>query len=137
MVKLLQSIFEDAVQTNASDIHIEPDENVLRIRQRIDGVLNEQVLDNINIAPALVVRLKLMCGLNISEKRLPQDGRFTIRVKNKALDIRLSTLPIQNGESVVMRILDQSKGLLDLRTFRHAARAVASDSKPISVIRKA
>jgi len=114
VVKLLQSIFEDAVQTNASDIHIEPDENVLRIRQRIDGVLNEQVLDNKNIAPALVVRLKLMCGLNISEKRLPQDGRFTIRVKNKALDVRLSTLPIQNGESVVMRILDQSKGLLDL-----------------------
>lgn len=114
VVKLLQSIFEDAVQTNASDIHIEPDESVLRIRQRIDGVLNEQVLDNVNIAPALVVRLKLMCGLNISEKRLPQDGRFTIRVKNKALDIRLSTLPIQNGESVVMRILDQSKGLLDL-----------------------
>jgi MSHA biogenesis protein MshE len=114
VVKLLQSIFEDAVQTSASDIHIEPDETVLRIRQRIDGVLNEQVLDNINIAPALVVRLKLMSGLNISEKRLPQDGRFSIRVKNKALDVRLSTLPIQNGESVVMRLLDQSKGLLDL-----------------------
>lgn len=114
VVKLLQSIFEDAVQTSASDIHIEPDEKVLRIRQRIDGVLTEQVLDSINIAPALVVRLKLMCGLNISEKRLPQDGRFSIRVKNKNLDIRLSTLPIQNGESIVMRILDQSKGLLDL-----------------------
>jgi MSHA biogenesis protein MshE len=114
VVRLLQSIFEDAVQTSASDIHIEPDENVLRIRQRVDGVLNEQVLDNINIAPALMVRLKLMCGLNISEKRLPQDGRFSIRVKNKALDVRLSTLPIQSGESVVMRILDQSKGLLDL-----------------------
>ena len=114
VVKLLQSIFEDAIQTNASDIHIEPDERVLRIRQRVDGVLNEHILDNINIAPALVVRLKLMCGLNISEKRLPQDGRFSIRVKNKNLDVRFSTLPIQNGESVVMRILDQSKGLLDL-----------------------
>ncbi|MGD0961142.1 MAG: GspE/PulE family protein [Methylomonas sp.] len=114
VVKLLQSIFEDALQTNASDIHIEPDESVLRIRQRIDGVLNEHVLDNVNIAPALVVRLKLMCGLNISEKRLPQDGRFSIRVKNRTLDVRLSTLPIQNGESVVMRILDQSKGLLNL-----------------------
>ncbi|WP_347987363.1 GspE/PulE family protein [Methylomonas sp. AM2-LC] len=114
VVKLLQSIFEDALQTNASDIHIEPDESVLRIRQRVDGVLNEHVLDNVNIASALVVRLKLMCGLNISEKRLPQDGRFSIRVKNKTLDIRLSTLPIQNGESVVMRILDQSKGLLNL-----------------------
>ncbi len=114
VVKLLQSIFEDAIQTNASDIHIEPDDTVLRIRQRVDGVLHEHVLDSVNIAPALVVRLKLMCGLNISEKRLPQDGRFSIRVKNKGLDVRLSTLPIQSGESVVMRILDQSKGLLDL-----------------------
>lgn len=114
VVKLLQSIFEDAVQANASDIHIEPDEKVLRIRLRVDGVLNEQVLDNINIAPALVVRLKLMSGLNISEKRLPQDGRFSIRVKNKALDIRLSTLPIKNGESLVMRLLDQSQGLINL-----------------------
>lgn len=117
VVKLLQSIFEDAVQTGASDIHIEPDESVLRIRQRIDGVLSEHVLDSINIAPALVVRLKLMCGLNISEKRLPQDGRFNIKVKNRMLDVRLSTLPIQNGESVVMRLLDQSKGLLDLDTI--------------------
>ena len=115
VVKLLQSIFEDALQTNASDIHIEPDEYVLRIRQRIDGVLHEQILDNVNIASALVNRLKLMCGLNISEKRLPQDGRFAIRVKNQSLDVRLSTLPIQNGESVVMRLLDQSNGLLDLQ----------------------
>jgi MSHA biogenesis protein MshE len=114
VVRLLQSIFEDAVQTSASDIHIEPDEKVLRIRQRIDGVLQEQVLDNVNIASAVVVRLKLMCGLNISEKRLPQDGRFSIRVKHKALDVRLSTLPTKHGESLVMRILDQSKGLLDL-----------------------
>lgn len=114
VVRLLQSIFEDAVQTSASDIHIEPDEKVLRIRQRIDGVLHEQVLDNVKIASAVVVRLKLMCGLNISEKRLPQDGRFSIRVKHKALDIRLSTLPTKHGESLVMRILDQSKGLLDL-----------------------
>ncbi len=114
VVKLLQSIFEDAAQTNTSDIHIEPDEKVLRIRLRIDGVLNEQILDNIKIASALVVRLKLMSGLNISEKRLPQDGRFSIRFKGKSLDVRLSTLPTQYGESVVMRILDHSSGLLDL-----------------------
>jgi len=114
VVKLLQSIFEDAAQVNASDIHIEPDEKVLRIRQRVDGVLNEQVLNEVKIASALVVRLKLMSGLNISEKRLPQDGRFSIRVKGKMLDIRLSTLPITNGESVVMRLLDHSQGLLNL-----------------------
>lgn len=114
VVKLLQSIFEDAAQMNASDIHIEPDEKVLRIRQRVDGVLNEHILNEVKIASALVVRLKLMSGLNISEKRLPQDGRFSIRVKGKMLDIRLSTLPVSNGESVVMRLLDHSQGLLNL-----------------------
>ncbi|WP_262967009.1 GspE/PulE family protein [Methylobacter psychrophilus] len=114
VVKLLQSLFEDAVQAKASDIHIEPDEKVLRIRQRVDGVLIEQVLDQANIASAMVIRLKLIAGLNISEKRLPQDGRFSIRVKGRALDIRISTLPVQNGESVVMRLLDHSHGLLNL-----------------------
>ncbi len=114
VVKLLQSIFEDAAQVNASDIHIEPDEKVLRIRQRVDGVLNEHILNEVKIASALIVRLKLMSGLNISEKRLPQDGRFSIRVKGKMLDIRLSTLPVTHGESVVMRLLDHSQGLLDL-----------------------
>ena len=114
VVKLLQSIFEDAVQVRASDIHIEPDEKVLRIRQRVDGVLQEQVMNEKRIASAVVLRLKLMSGLNISEKRLPQDGRFHITVKNKAIDIRISTLPAQHGESVVMRILDQSEGAADL-----------------------
>jgi MSHA biogenesis protein MshE len=78
VVKLLQSIFEDAVQVRASDIHIEPDENVLRIRQRVDGILQEQVMKERRIAPALVLRLKLLSGLDISEKRLPQDGRFSL-----------------------------------------------------------
>ncbi len=114
VVKLLQSLFEDAVQAKASDIHIEPDETVLRIRQRVDGVLIEQVLNEVNIASALVIRLKLIAGLNISEKRLPQDGRFNVRVKGRTLDIRISTLPIQNGESVVMRLLDHSNGMLNL-----------------------
>ena len=114
VVRLLQSIFDDAVQAKASDIHIEPDATVLRIRQRVDGVLIEQVLDEVSIASALLIRLKLMSGLNISEKRLPQDGRFNIRVKNKSLDVRLSTLPVQYGESVVMRLLDHSQDLLNL-----------------------
>jgi MSHA biogenesis protein MshE len=114
VVRLLQTLFEDAVQVGASDIHIEPDENVLRIRQRIDGVLHEQVMKEKRIAGALVSRLKLMGGLDISERRLPQDGRFNIRVKNKSIDIRLSTMPLQYGEAVVMRLLDQSGGLLKL-----------------------
>ncbi len=114
VVKLLQSIFEDAVQVRASDIHIEPDENVLRIRQRVDGVLQEQVMKERRIAPALVLRLKLLSGLDISEKRLPQDGRFSLRVKGRNIDVRLSTMPIENGESVVMRLLDQTDGASDL-----------------------
>ncbi|MDY0397761.1 MAG: GspE/PulE family protein [Desulfuromonas thiophila] len=114
VVRLLQTLFEDAVQVGASDIHIEPDEAVLRLRQRIDGVLHEQVMKEKRIAGALVSRLKLMSGLDISERRLPQDGRFNIRVKNKSIDVRLSTMPLQYGESVVMRLLDQSGGLLSL-----------------------
>ena len=114
VVKLLQSLFEDAAQVGASDIHIEPDETVLRIRQRIDGMLHEQEVKEVKIAPALVSRLKLMSGLDISEKRLPQDGRFNIRVQDKSIDVRLSTMPIQHGESVVMRLLDQSGGQLTL-----------------------
>lgn len=110
VVKLLQSIFQDAVQIRASDIHIEPDETVLRIRQRVDGVLQEQIMKERRIAPALVLRLKLLSGLDISERRLPQDGRFSLKVKNHKLDIRLSTMPIEHGESVVMRILDQTDG---------------------------
>ncbi|HHA19389.1 MAG TPA: type II/IV secretion system protein, partial [Methylophaga sp.] len=79
----------------------------------IDGVLQEQLVDETRIAPALTSRLKLMAGLNISEKRLPQDGRFNIKVKNKNIDVRLSTMPMVHGESIVMRLLDQSQGLLD------------------------
>ncbi len=114
VVKLLQSIFEDAVQVRASDIHIEPDERLLRIRQRVDGVLQEHTLNQVKIASALVLRLKLMSGLDISEKRLPQDGRFNIKVHAHSIDVRLSTMPVQYGESVVMRLLDQSAGLLSL-----------------------
>lgn len=114
VVKLLQSIFEDAVQVRASDIHIEPDEGLLRIRQRVDGILQEHTLNQVKIASALVLRLKLMSGLGISEKRLPQDGRFNIKVRSHSIDVRLSTMPVQHGESVVMRLLDQSAGLLSL-----------------------
>ena len=114
VAKLLRSLFEDAVQVRASDIHIEPDRGKLRIRTRVDGVLQESTLNEVNIAPALVLRLKLMAGLDISEKRVPQDGRFHMRVKGHEIDVRISTMPIQDGESVVMRLLDQSAGLLSL-----------------------
>ncbi|MFM4829039.1 MSHA fimbrial ATPase MshE [Aeromonas rivipollensis] len=114
VAKLLRSLFEDAVQVGASDIHIEPDEKVLRIRQRIDGVLHENILNEVRIAQALVLRLKLVAGLDISEKRLPQDGRFAMKVRGRDVDVRMSTMPVQYGESVVMRLLDQSSGILSL-----------------------
>ena len=112
--KLLQKLFEDAIRAKASDIHIEPEENVLRIRMRVDGVLSEQVMNEKRIAAALVQRLKLLSNLNISEKRLPQDGRFQLKLKDHSIDIRLSTMPVQYGEAVVMRLLDQSGGILSL-----------------------
>ena len=114
VIKLLRSIFEDAVQVDASDIHIEPDEKVVHIRLRVDGVLQEQTLENTRITGALTQRIKLIAGLNIAEKRLPQDGRFNMKVKGKSIDVRLSTLPIQDGESIVMRLLNQSDGILNL-----------------------
>lgn len=114
VVRLLHKVFEDAMQVHASDIHIEPQERSLRIRFRIDGMLHIQMEADSKIASALVLRLKLMSGLDISEKRLPQDGRFNIKVRNNSVDVRLSSMPTQYGESVVMRLLNQSSGLLDL-----------------------
>jgi len=115
VVKLLQTMFEDATQVNASDVHIEPQELRLQIRFRIDGQLQLQTETDIKIAPALVQRVKLMSGLDISEKRLPQDGRFNVRVQDTRIDVRLSTMPTQYGESVAMRLLNRSAGVQELR----------------------
>jgi MSHA biogenesis protein MshE len=114
VLKLLQTMFNDAIKARASDIHIEPGESDLRIRLRVDGVLQEQVIEGRRVASALVTRLKLMCGLDIAEKRLPQDGRFSMRVHDAAVDVRLATMPTTHGESVVMRLLSQSATLLSL-----------------------
>jgi MSHA biogenesis protein MshE len=114
VVKLLQTVFDDATQVRASDVHIEPQETRLQVRFRIDGALHLQTEADTKIGPSLVLRLKLMAGLDISEKRLPQDGRFSVRVRDQAVDVRISTLPTQYGESVVMRLLNQSAGFLTL-----------------------
>jgi MSHA biogenesis protein MshE len=114
VLKLLQTMFHDAMQARASDIHIEPGEDKLRVRLRVDGVLQEQIIEGRRVASALVTRLKLMCGLDIAEKRLPQDGRFSVRVRDAAVDVRLATMPTTHGESVVMRLLSQSTALLSL-----------------------
>ena len=114
VVKLLQSVFDDATQIRASDIHIEPQDKRLIIRFRIDGVLHLQTEADNKIAPALVLRLKLMSGLDISEKRLPQDGRFHVRVRERNVDVRIATCPTHYGESVVMRLLRQENGMAKL-----------------------
>jgi MSHA biogenesis protein MshE len=114
VVKLLQSLFEDATQVGASDIHIEPQENRLQMRFRIDGQLQPQAETDLRVASALALRLKLMSGLDISEKRHPQDGRFNVLVRNQPVDVRISTMPTQYGESVVMRLLNRHSGLLAL-----------------------
>ncbi|MBI3902374.1 MAG: type II/IV secretion system protein [Nitrosomonadales bacterium] len=114
VVKLLQSMFEEAVKVRASDMHIEPQEKRLQIRFRIDGMLHLQTEADSKIASALVLRLKLMSGLDISEKRLPQDGRFSVRVNDQAVDLRIATCPTQHGESVVMRLLRQDGGMIGL-----------------------
>ena len=116
VVKFLQTVFEEALQMRASDVHIEPEENRLTVRFRIDGQLHEQVQTDLRIASAMMVRLKLMAGLDISEKRLPQDGGISMRVGAKRIDVRLSTIPTLFGESAVMRLLIQSQGLRALES---------------------
>lgn len=114
VVRLLQTLFEDAAQVGCSDIHIEPQQDRLQIRFRIDGVLVPQTDVDLKIGPALMVRLKLMAGLDISEKRLPQDGRFALKIGDGQIDVRLSTVPLQSGESAVMRLLVQGGGARNL-----------------------
>ncbi len=114
VAKLLDSIFEDAVQVGASDIHIEPETNLVRIRQRVDGILQESIIEGRQIADSLILRIKLLAKLNISEKRLPQDGRFLIKVKSRSLDVRAATMPVRYGETAVLRLLDQSAGILQI-----------------------
>jgi len=117
VVRLLQTLFEDAMQVGASDIHIEPMEASLQIRVRVDGVLQTQTQAEKRIGAALAQRIKLMAGLDISEKRLPQDGRFSVRLKDQTIDVRLSTMPSTHGESVVMRLLSLDGGIRRLDTI--------------------
>jgi MSHA biogenesis protein MshE len=125
VVKLLQSVFEDAVQVNASDVHIEPQEGRLQIRFRIDGALNPQTEADPKIAPAMALRLKLMAGLDISEKRLPQDGRLNVMVRDQKIDVRMSTMPTQYGESVVLRLLNRRASLQPLDSLGMPAQMLA------------
>jgi len=114
IVKLVQAIMSQAASDRASDVHIEPTEKEVRIRFRVDGVLHEVMHSPKSIQNGLISRLKVMADLNIAEKRIPQDGRMSIRVNSRSLDLRLATLPTVYGEKIVIRVLDKSNALLQL-----------------------
>ena len=114
VIRLINALFTEAVKVDASDIHIEPYERRLRVRFRVDGVLRDVLEPNRALAPLLVSRIKVMAKLDIAEKRVPQDGRISLRIAGRAVDVRVSTLPGGNGERVVMRLLDKQAGRLDL-----------------------
>jgi type IV pilus assembly protein PilB len=114
VIQLVHRVIKEAVERGASDIHFEPQEDEMRVRYRIDGVLQEAATVPLSAIPAVISRVKILSDLDIAERRIPQDGRISIEVAEKAIDLRVATLPASHGEKVVMRILDQSKVLIDL-----------------------
>ncbi len=127
IVKFVNLLVNQAVGDRASDIHVEPNESDLRIRFRIDGVLHEVMRSPRSIQAGVISRLKVMADINIAERRIPQDGRITMKVSGRSIDLRVATLPTVYGEKVVMRILDKTQAILkleDLGFLRRGARAV-------------
>ena len=114
IIRLINAILSQAVKEQASDIHVETFEDRLSVRYRIDGVLAEVLSPKRMLAPLLVSRLKVMAKLDIAEKRIPQDGRISVRIAGHAIDIRMSTIPSAHGERVVLRLLDKQAGQLEL-----------------------
>jgi general secretion pathway protein E len=117
IIRLLNSIFAEAILKQASDIHIEPYEDRMRVRLRINGTLKQVLEPGRRVAPLLVSRIKVMAKLDIAEKRIPQDGRIAITLSGRAVDMRVSTIPSANGEKVVMRLLDKEVGRLQLSSL--------------------
>jgi type IV pilus assembly protein PilB len=138
IVKLVNLLITRAVSERASDIHIEPTEHDMRVRYRIDGVLHEVMRSPKNIQSGIISRLKIMADINIAERRIPQDGRMSAVIGNKAVDLRVATLPTVYGEKVVMRILDKSTALLTLSSLgflpESMARYEESYRKPYGTI---
>ncbi len=121
VIRLINAILSQAVQEKASDVHVEPYEDRVSVRFRVDGVLNEVLSPKPVLAPVLVSRLKVMARLDIAEKRIPQDGRITVKLAGHAVDIRVSTIPSAHGERIVLRLLDQAAGQLGLPQLRMPA----------------
>jgi general secretion pathway protein E len=114
VIRLINALLTEAIRQNASDIHIEPYENRLRIRFRVDGALTEVLQPERKFAPPIISRIKVMAKLDIAEKRLPQDGRISLKLGGRSVDVRVSTIPVGSVEKVVMRLLDKQAGRLDL-----------------------
>ena len=121
IIRLINALLTEAIQEKASDIHIETFERQLVVRMRIDGVLKEVVRPRRELAPLLVSRIKVMAKLDIAEKRLPQDGRISLRIAGREVDVRVSTMPSSGGERVVLRLLDKQAGRLDIKHLGMAA----------------
>ncbi len=132
IIKLLNAVLTEAIRENASDIHIEPFENQLRIRFRVDGVLHTVLSPKQGLAPMLVSRIKVMARLDIAEKRLPQDGRMALKLGGRAIDLRVSTIPSSFGERVVLRILDKGADRLMLSDLGMPASMEAGVQKALS-----
>ncbi|MFC1553759.1 type II secretion system ATPase GspE [candidate division KSB1 bacterium] len=138
IIRLVNLIFSQAVKERASDIHIEPEEDLLRVRFRVDGVLREMFVQPKNLQYAIISRIKIMSELNIAERRMPQDGRFQIKIDKHDIDIRVSTIPTANGENIVMRILDKTNLIVDLNDLGFTQKALkefkASLVRPYGII---
>ena len=122
VIKLVYSILGQAVEEGASDVHFEPEEDEMRVRFRIDGVLREAAHVPKRMVNAVVSRVKIMSDLNIAEKRVPQDGRVSVTVEDRRVDLRITTLPTQRGEGATIRILDKENAAALARRSRHGRR---------------
>jgi type IV pilus assembly protein PilB len=132
VIQLVQRVIKEAVERGSSDIHFEPGEDEMRVRYRIDGVLQEAATVPVSAVPAVVSRVKILADLDIAERRIPQDGRISTQVEGKPIDLRVATLPAAYGENVVMRILDQSKVMIDLDELGMLPQALERFTKAFS-----
>jgi type IV pilus assembly protein PilB len=132
VIQLVQRVIKEAVERGSSDIHFEPGEEEMRVRYRIDGVLQEAATIPASAVPAVVSRMKIMSDLDIAERRVPQDGRISLEVANKPIDLRVATLPAAYGENVVMRILDQSQVMIELEELGMLPQALERFTKAFS-----
>ncbi|MCS6996712.1 MAG: type II secretion system ATPase GspE [Casimicrobiaceae bacterium] len=132
VIRLVSVLINNALEARASDIHIEPFENRLVVRYRIDGVLHEVESPPKRMAPAIISRVKILANLDIAERRLPQDGRIRLRVQGKEIDLRISTVPTMHGESVVMRILDKGAVALNFSRLGFEPNVLAAFQRAIS-----